>query len=315
VTFQKGQNLDLPELASKLGLDDCQFAIQRVIRGGMGDCLRLFHCPSQRSYALKTVKSIALADPQAYVRFLQEIRFWFTASACDGVVEAYCVVHIDEIPGVCAAWMEGGDLRPRLEATPPAFFYATMDRILATLEWVYESHKIIHRDLKPENILFDMEGRAFICDWGIGKVQSTETGPLDQSGGSGSRIPSAYTQTGQFIGTVPYSAPEQLIGSRSIDRRADMYSLGCVMYEWETGQPPFLGETVEQIAFQHLQRPAPKLGGLFKWTIFGAEAVIAKCLAKKPEDRFESYAEFRRALRDCARARRISLISHEPQTR
>jgi tetratricopeptide (TPR) repeat protein len=190
-----------------------------------------------------------------------------------------------------------------------------MDRILGTLAWVYEGHQIIHRDLKPENILLDSEGRAFVADWGIARIQQEQSPTSCRESKHPLSLSNNFTQTGQFIGTVTYSAPEQLIGSRSIDHRADIYSLGCLMYEWETGRPPFTGATAEEIAYQHLERPVSKLGGLFKRTVFGVEKVIVKCLAKKPEDRFQLYSEFRSALLGCARTRSVSVAIYQPRKR
>ena len=195
------------------------------------------------------------------------------------------------------------------------FFFAAMDRIIGTLAWVYEGHQIIHRDLKPENILLDSEGRAFVADWGIARIQQEQSPTSCRESKHPLSLSNNFTQTGQFIGTVTYSAPEQLIGSRSVDHRADIYSLGCLMYEWETGRPPFTGATVEEIAYQHLERPASKLGGLFKRTVFGVEKVIGKCLAKKPEDRFQLYSEFRSALLRCAQTRSVSVAIYQSRKR
>ena len=312
--FRIGQVLELPELSAELRLDDPHFVVEAVVRGGMGECLKIVHRTSQQ-YALKVIKAVALTEREAYARFLQEITLWCTTSACDGVVQAYRVVRINEIPCVCAEWMEGGNLRAQLAIKDPAFFYATMDRILGTLEWVYENHKIIHRDLKPENILLDKEGRAFVSDWGIGKVQIEYTLTLNRESKRSHSLPSTFTQTGQFVGTVPYSAPEQLLGSRSVDHRADMYSLGCLMYEWETGRPPFLGRTAEEIAYQHLESPIPKLGGVFRRTHFGADSLITRCLNKKPEDRFQSYSDFRSFLLSRAGSRAVSVTPYRPRER
>ena len=124
---------------------------------------------------------------------------------------------------------------------------------------------------------------------------------------SNTRVPSNLTQTGQFIGTVHYSSPEQILGKREIDHRADIYSLGCIMFEWEVGNVPFLGSAVEEIAYKHLEVAPPKLGGFFKRTAFGTDEIIERCLEKKPADRFQDYTELRRAVGSIARSRGITL--------
>ncbi len=262
------------------------------------------------------MKARSLLQPEGFLRFREEIKLWFSASACEGVVQALAVVRMNEIPCVCAEWMDGGTLRALLPDRNVRSFYATMDRVIGTLEWIHSNYRILHRDLKPENILLSAEQLAFVSDWGIGKIQHSEQ-LVTQIGDRMHARPSdqKLTQTGEFIGTVIYSAPEQILGSRAIDFRADVYSLGCLMYEWETGQPPFLGRSVEEIAYQHLERPAPELRGLFKRTAFGAEAVVAKCLAKRPEDRYESYNEMRNALERCAHARDVAISPFKPKTR
>jgi tetratricopeptide (TPR) repeat protein len=315
--FRVGQTVNLFELAARLPLEGSnEFVIEAIFEGGMGDCLKIHDKPSNHKYALKVMNGRGLLRREAYLRFLEEVKIWFTVSACEGVVQALAVFSMNGIPCVCAEWMDGGSLQTLMADQNPSVFYATMDRVIGTLNWVYRNHRIVHRDLKPSNLLLNSERLVSISDWGIGKIQRSED-PISQAGDGSSSQPhdQTLTQTGQFVGTVLYSAPEQILGGRSLDFRADIYSLGCLMYEWETGQPPFLGRSAEEIMYQHLERPAPQLGGILKRTTFGAEAVVAKCLAKRPEDRYASYDELRRALQRCAGAGGVAIPSFKPVTR
>jgi tetratricopeptide (TPR) repeat protein len=305
--MQPNEKLFLPELAVTLGASSADFRVEAVFPGGMGVCCKIVHTGSGKPYALKMMRTAVSLDEIGYRRFLEELKLWSAASACDGVVEAISIFRINEVPCVCARWMPGGDLSRHLAERSPAFFYRTMDRMIGILEWVFREYKIIHRDLKPRNILLDEESRPFISDWGIARVQYQTTNSPRRKSQAAPKAISDLTQTGQFIGTIPYSSPEQILGVRQIDHRADIYSLGCVMFEWETGNIPFTGNSAEEIAYKHLEVPLPKLGGLFKKTTFGAEKIIASCLKKRPADRFRDYAELRRELRNAARSRGVSL--------
>jgi serine/threonine protein kinase/Flp pilus assembly protein TadD len=299
----QGQRIVLPDLATALALADPVFTIEQTITGGMGTCVKAVHNVSKRAFALKSLKASSVKQRISFERFAQEVKIWSTAASCDVVVEVYCVFRLNEIPCVCSEWMEGGELGRCFQRTDVQFFYLSLDRILAGLDWVYSMYGVVHRDLKPSNILLNAQREPFIADWGIGRAVSF---PEDEPRSPISpRSAVDLTQTGQFVGTVLYSAPEQILNAKGIDNHADMYSIGCLMYEWEAGHPPFTGRTPEEIAYQHIQGSAPRLGGFLKRTKFGAEKVIARCLEKKPDDRYRTYAEFRKALRECALPRRI----------
>ncbi len=300
------EKLLLPELAATLGLSSPDFRVEAVFPGGMGVCCKIIHVESGRPFALKTMGTGVSLDEIGYRRFLEELKLWSTASACDGVVEAYCISKVNQWPCVCARWMSGGDLSAHLSERSPAFFFRTIDRLIGVLDWVFREYRIIHRDLKPNNVLLDEHSQAFISDWGIAMVRDRIAVPPSQPR-SNTRVPSNLTQTGQFIGTVHYSSPEQILGKREIDHRADIFSLGCIMFEWEVGNVPFLGSAVEEIAYKHLEVAPPKLGGFFKRTAFGTDEIIERCLEKKPADRFQDYTELRRAVGSIARSRGITL--------
>jgi eukaryotic-like serine/threonine-protein kinase len=143
-------------------------------------------------------------------------------------------------------------------------------------------HGVIHRDIKPENILLH-DGRAVVADFGIALAVSAASGPR-------------MTQTGLSLGTPQYMAPEQAMGERQIDGRADVYALGAVLYELLTGEPPFSGATVQAIVAKVLtERPASPTA--VRDTIpRHVEATVLKALAKLPADRFATPAQFADAL-------------------
>lgn len=314
MTFRPGQMLRLPELAEGLQLNSSDFNIERVLKGGMGECICLVHGTDR--FALKFIQREISEDDQAWQRYLREMRVWMTLSACNGVVEALCLTRVNEIPVVCSRWMQGGNLRGYLRSREPEVFFSVMARVVGTLRWAYEQHKIIHRDIKPDNILLDEETLAYVSDWGLARqlTMPDVTGDRRTTLEARHNHP-ALTAAGTFLGTVSYAAPEQLLGRPDLDDRTDIYSLGCLMYEWESGNCPFVGTTADEICLKHLFDAPRRLGGLLKETAFGAEDVIHACLEKEPGNRPSGYAALEAALERAASDHGIRYRSFHPKLR
>ena len=291
-----GSRIDLPEVAEYLNIQSSEFEILASHPGGMGVCFQLKSLSNLQNYALKCIRPDLLGDQDSLERFHEELDVWLSASVCDAVVEAIHIVRINELPCILATWMEGGDLTHTLSTLNPARKFETIVRITRSLQWAQTKLGIIHRDLKPSNILFDKELLAYLSDWGLSR-------PLRRAfvvASSGKDISAVdredRTQQGSFLGTVTYAAPEQIRNAAMVDHRADIYALGCVMFELETGSPPFTGTSFQEIAYQHLHVSPPKLGGLFHQTTLGLENLINRCLTKEPGDRYATYEELERDL-------------------
>jgi serine/threonine protein kinase len=302
-----GQSIRDQQLAEVLQLPSDEFRVLQVMRGGMGAVAKVQNATG-KIFALKFLEMEGAAT-DSYARFRREVQVWVTAASCDAVVDVFGTARINEMPVVCAEWIPGGDLSQLMESPDLKVFYSTIDRIVAGLEWVYQHYKIIHRDIKPSNILLSSTGTPYISDWGIGKI-SLET-DLTKGGSEPTKptqmltmAPSTLTLTGRLIGTVSYCSPEQILNSRDVDYRSDIYSLGCLMYQWETGRLPFPGNTWEEVARKHLDVSVPRIGSFLKRSRFGAETVIYRCLEKSPMNRFGSYAGLRKALHEAALRRR-----------
>ncbi len=312
--FRLNQLINLPELADHLGLPTPQFRVAGRLRGGMGECFCVVH--GDTSFALKIIRRDIIDDSDAWFRYLREVRLWTTLSAYEGVAEALCLIQVDELPVVCSRWMNGGNLRQHFANRSPEFFFSVMARIVGTLAWVHQEHTVIHRDLKPDNILLDDANQAYVSDWGLARpLTVSRITPHPPSLDIPNSERPELTQAGGILGTIAYASPEQLKGKTNLDHRTDIYSLGCLMYEWEKGVRPFTGKTAHEILLKQLfDTPAP-LCGFFKRTTFGAEDLIRRCLEKDPNKRPPDYASLDRLLKDAAKKRNVNYSRFFPSTR
>jgi serine/threonine-protein kinase len=154
---------------------------------------------------------------------------------------------------------------------------------------------IVHRDVKPENILltgYPLHDRgaaggrhALLADFGVAKAFARRGAGTDHPG-------DLRTDSGLPIGTLAYASPEQAAGSREIDSRSDLYSLGCVLYEMLAGEPPFTGRTTQVILARHASDPVPALRTVCPTVPPAIEGAIMRALAKSPAQRFRTAAEF-----------------------
>ncbi len=181
-------------------------------------------------------------------------------------------------------FVEGETLRDRLardKQLPLDVALSITNDVLDALEYAH-ARGVIHRDIKPENILL-AGGHARVADFGVARAVAA-------SGGD------ALTGTGIALGTPTYMSPEQAAADRDVDRRSDIYAVGCVLYEMLAGQPPFSGPTVESVVRQHMVVPPRSVAQLRPSVPEGIAAAIDRALAKAPADRFESAARFAAAL-------------------
>ena len=156
-----------------------------------------------------------------------------------------------------------------------------MREVASALDYAHR-HGVIHRDIKPENILLH-DGRAMVADFGIA---------LAASAAGGARM----TETGMSLGTPQYMSPEQAMGEREITARSDVFSLGCVLYELLSGEPPFTGATAQAIVARVLTEAPRSITGQRHTVPPHLDAAVRRALEKLPADRFQSAAQFSEAI-------------------
>ncbi|HEY6059067.1 MAG TPA: protein kinase [Gemmatimonadales bacterium] len=269
-----------------------RYTIERELgRGGMATVYLAHDRKYDRLVALKLLRP-ELAAILGADRFLREIRL--TAQ----LQHPHILPLLDsgDAGGVlyyAMPYVAGESLRQRLtRAGPlaPAEALAILRAIAGALDYAHEAG-VVHRDIKPENILLH-EGEAMVADFGIA---------LARSAADSDRL----TGTGISVGTPAYMSPEQAT-AEALDRRSDVYSLGCVLYEMLAGTPPFTGPTAQAVIAQSLSAPAPRLP-TERRVSQAVDDALARALAKNPDHRFPTAGAFVAALTTPgARARRLS---------
>ena len=250
-----------------------------VARGGMGVVYRASDPSLNRSVALKLIAPELAEDDQFRRRFLRESQL---AASLDhpNVVPIYAAGEHDGTLYLAMRFVDGRDLRTLLRrdgTLAPQRSLPILAQVAAALDAAHR-RGLVHRDVKPGNVLVDEDGHVYLTDFGVSKQLGGDT-----------------TDTGRMVGTLDYLAPEQIRGQR-VDGRADQYALACVLYECLTGMPPFRHETEGETLWSHMQDAPPAVPGHA-----ALDPVLARGLAKEPDDRYETCA----ALIDAAYEPRI----------
>jgi eukaryotic-like serine/threonine-protein kinase len=191
----------------------------------------------------------------------------------------------DGLPYYTMPLVDGESLRARLAREwrlPIADAIRLGREIAEALDYAHR-RGVVHRDIKPENILLH-DGHALVTDFGIARALSRATGAV------------ALTGVGIAVGTPAYMSPEQGGGDLELDGRADVYALGCVLFEMLAGSPPYSGLSAQAILVRHFTDPVPRLGALRAEVSVAVEQVVTRALAKDRRDRFQTAGEMARAL-------------------
>jgi eukaryotic-like serine/threonine-protein kinase len=249
--------------------------------GGMGEVFEASDLTLHRSVAVKLLSPSLVQDEPARARFLREARALAQVNS-PHVVAVYDAGEDGERPYLVMELVEGTTLEQELKRggrlEPPRAVAIAKD-IASGLASAHEQG-IVHRDVKPSNVFLTPSDAAKIGDFGIARLE---------------RPDATLTLTGQTFGSPPYMAPEQASGG-SVDARADLYSLGCVLFQMLVGRRPFSGEDAVSLVYQHVHTTPPRVDSLQPEVPVALGDLVAGLMAKDPDDRPDSAEQVRRAL-------------------
>jgi serine/threonine-protein kinase len=259
-----------------------RYRIERELgQGGMAVVYLAHDLRHDRPVAVKVLKP-ELAAVLGAERFLREIHIAAQLNH-PHILALHDSGDADGLLYYVMPYVEGDSLRRRLAregALPLTDALSIAGEVADALAYAHDLG-VIHRDIKPENILLS-HGHAAIADFGIARALA----------GAGS----ALTTAGVSLGTPAYMSPEQATGDPALDHRADLYSLGCTLYEMLTGTPPYPGPTPQALLAQHLADPVPDARAARAEVPPGVSAAVRRAMAKAPGERFGTAADFRAAL-------------------
>jgi serine/threonine protein kinase len=255
----------------------------QIGRGGMAVVYRASDGRLNRAVALKILAPELAGDTAFRQRFIREMR---AAASVDhpNIVPVFDAGEADGELFIAMRYVSGQDVRTLLDAEHRLTAARVAHLIAQAASALDEAHArgLVHRDVKPGNMLIGsgQPDHLYLSDFGLSKQ----------------RVSSAQlTLTGQFLGTLDYMAPEQIEG-HEIDGRADLYALGCTAFEMLAGEPPFRRDQGLAVLWAQVSAPAPSLQALRPDLPPAVDEVIARALAKSPDDRYPSCTAFARAL-------------------
>ncbi|MGI9041766.1 MAG: serine/threonine-protein kinase [Gemmatimonadales bacterium] len=280
--YRPAEQEGIGRLARALG---GEYRVIRLLgRGGFAEVYEVVDTNLQRRLAVKVLRSDLPWSPGALSRFKQEARAIARLNH-PNTVPIHFVGESEGLVFYAMPYLEGRSLAEVLRAEgpmPSTRVLAIAEPILEALQHAHD-HGLVHRDVKPANILIESAtGRPLLVDFGIVKY-------LDG--------PSHLTESGFIVGTPLYMSPEQAMGEHDVDARADIYGVGAVLFQLLTGAPPFDGSDSREIVRRHLTEPVPvatlSRDGIPTWL----SAIVVRCMAKHPGDRYPSARALQEALR------------------
>ncbi|NQU22498.1 MAG: protein kinase [Candidatus Nealsonbacteria bacterium] len=256
--------------------------LEKLGEGGMGAVYKALHTKLGREVAIKVLPPGKLSDKSAIARFEREM---MAVGRLDhaNIVRAHDAREIDGKHFLVMELVNGMDLKElglRRQQLPVADACELIRQTALGLQCAHEN-KLVHRDIKPSNLMLTADGRVKVLDLGLARIQSEQAGEQ-------------LTATEQAMGTLDYMAPEQAVDTHSVDIRADIYSLGCTLFQLLCGRAPF-EDVKHQTAFEkmnaHVKTPPPSIRKLRDDVPKELIAVVNRMLAKDPARRFATPAE------------------------
>jgi serine/threonine protein kinase len=252
--------------------------ISQIGQGGMATVYKAYQASMDRNVAVKVLPGQLAESPEFMQRFQQEARI-IARLEHPHILPVFDYGEHEGITYFVMRYLEAGTLKDKMETGRPLPL-KEIDRLFSQLaDALSYAHSmgVVHRDLKPANALIDSRGNLFLTDFGIAKILENASPRL--------------TQTDAIMGTPAYISPEQAQAMK-VDQRSDIYSLGIILYEMVTGRVPFLADTPLAVIIKHVSDPLPLPSSVKSDIPESIERVILKALAKNPDDRFATVADF-----------------------
>jgi eukaryotic-like serine/threonine-protein kinase len=280
-----------------------KYRVDRVLgQGGMGVVVLAEHIELRERVAIKFLLDEAAGNVELAERFIREARAAVRIKS-EHVVRVIDVGRLPSgAPYMVMEYLEGQDLSERLLSGPLPIEDA-VDYVIQCCEAMHVAHRagIVHRDLKPANLFLtqrpDGSPLIKILDFGISKVKSPDAAQL------------SLTHTQAMMGSPLYMSPEQMRSSKDVSASADLWSLGVILHELISGDVPFTGETFPEVLVKVMGEAPPSLRSLRPEVPEGLDAVVRRCLEKRPADRYSSVAALAVALTPFASQRTSGLQS------
>jgi serine/threonine protein kinase len=260
-------------------------------RGGVGAVFLAQQSRPKRQVAVKVLLPMSTLQPSQHAAFLERFRRETDAAALLGhpnIVPVHEYGERDGLAYLVMTYISGGTLRDELEREgrlPLTQVVSYLEQMGSALDFAHQ-RGVIHRDIKPANILLTPEKRLLLTDFGLVKIVT-----------EGHVSSNPLSEFGMPMGTPDYMSPEQVLGGESIDTRADIYSLGVLVYHMVTGVVPFIGDTPMKVALQHLHNSPPSPRIHRPDLPIAAEQVILRAMARLPENRYPCARDFASAFR------------------
>src|SRR5438093_202663 len=273
-----------------------RYQLERVLgKGAMGIVYEALDPKLHRKVAIKTILISQLDEETAKdfsMRFVREAHAVARLNH-PNIVQVYDFGEEGDIAYLVMEFIRGDELKSSL-TTGRQFdrkeCVRIMCELLDALDFAHEAG-VVHRDIKPANVMLDGQGRTKLTDFGVARVTDAD------------RTHAERTQAGTMVGTPAYMSPEQIQGQR-IDRRTDIFSAGIILYQFLTGQKPFTGEGAWTVAKKIVQEDPPMPSSINVALSPAFDRVVAKALAKDPDQRFATAREFSQALKRAAEGKR-----------